>query len=138
MVVWSGGAPGFDPEREEVPVSDFSLSVSDVGHLRAVIDLCAAPAASPQDAQALQATVWAVLEELQALMGCVRVTFNGMSSLTRSHYHRQTFADGELFSGMINEDATDPSEDPFWRIYPECLPCEYPDHVSGSAIVLEP
>ena len=117
-------------------MSDFSLSVSDVGHLRAVMDLCAAPADGRQDAEGLQVTVWAVLEELQALMGCEEVTYNGLSPRTQSTYHEQTFASGELFSGAGDEDATDPSADPFWRHYSDCRPCEYPDHVNGSAIVL--
>ncbi|MEO6411720.1 MAG: LuxR C-terminal-related transcriptional regulator [Pedococcus sp.] len=116
-------------------MSDFSLSVSDVGHLRAVMDLCTAHAAGQQDTEGLQATVWAVLEELQALMGCEEVTLNGLSPRTQSTYHEQTFAAGELFAGVV-EDATDPSDDPFWRHYPDCRPCEYPDHVNGSAIVL--
>lgn len=118
-----------DPEREEVPVSEFSLSVSDVGHLRAVIDLCSAPTVRPEE------KVWAVLEELQVLMGCEEVTFNGMNPRTQSHYHRQTFASGELYA-VAPPDLDDAADAVFWHHYPECRPCEHPDHVAERVVIL--
>jgi DNA-binding CsgD family transcriptional regulator len=110
-------------------VSAFSLSVGDVAHLRTVVDLCAEPAADPQ------VKVWAVLEELQAMLGCEEVVFNGMSSALHTHYHRQAFAWGEQ-NAVAADELDDVPDEPFWRFYPQCRPCSHPDSVPDPVVVI--
>ena len=108
-------------------MSAFSLSATDVGHLRTVVDLCAT-----RPEQAAEA-VWPVLEELQALVGCQGVYFNGMDPLTRTHYHCQGWASGATYLSTARQ--VDEADDPFWTYYPQCAPCSYPDRVKGRAVV---
>jgi DNA-binding CsgD family transcriptional regulator len=109
-------------------VSAFSLSVTEVAHLRTVVDLCAAP---PERASEV---VWPVLESLQALVGCEMVVLNGVSPLTYSHYHRQFFASGAR--GVDPVEGVEGPDFPFWRFYRQCRPCEYPDRVAEPVVVI--
>ena len=109
-------------------MSAFSLSVTEVGRLRTVVDLCSEPMRDPQ------ARAWAVLGELQALMGCEMVVFNGMSPPTYSHYHRQFSAWGE--QGVDTKPGPEGPDFPFWQLYRQCRPCEYPDHVSEPVVLI--
>ena len=109
-------------------MSAFSLSVTEVGHLRTVVDLCGV--AREQAPQA----VWPVLESLQALVGCQMVVFNGVSPRTYSHYHRQFFASGDR--AVARPDGVEGADFPFWRFYPQCRPCEYPDRVAEPVVVM--
>lgn len=109
-------------------MSAFSLSVTEVGHLRTVVDLCAA-----RPEQATEA-VWPVLESLQALVGCEMVVFNGVSPRTYSHYHRQFFASGTR--AVEHPEGVEGPGFPFWQFYPQCRPCEYPDRVDGPVVVM--
>jgi DNA-binding CsgD family transcriptional regulator len=109
-------------------VSAFSLSVTEVGRLRTVVDLCSEPTRDTH------ARTWAVLEELQALVGCEMVVFNGMSPATLSHYHRQFSAWGE--QGVDTHPGPEGPEFPFWQLYGQCRPCEYPDHVPEPVVLV--
>lgn len=109
-------------------MSAFSLSVTEVGRLRTVVDLCSEPTRDTH------ARTWAVLEELQALVGCEMVVFNGMSPATLSHYHRQFSAWGE--QGVDTHPGPEGPEFPFWQLYGQCRPCEYPDHVPEPVVLI--
>jgi DNA-binding CsgD family transcriptional regulator len=111
-------------------MSAFSLSVSEVGHLRAIVDLCNSTP-SPEGQAG-----WAVLALLQELVGCDLVAFIGMDPASCSHYHRHVWASGDHFvSGSANAVAADGPDSPFWKAYPQCLPCSHPDRVGGRALV---
>lgn len=109
-------------------MSAFSLSATDVGRLRTVVDLCADPMSDTR------ARTWAVLEELQALVGSEMVVFNAMSPATFSHYHRQFSASGERT--VDSNPSAEGADFPFWRFYRQCRPCEYPDHVAEPVVVI--
>lgn len=92
-----------------------------------VVEACASGQAGPD-------TVFAVLDDLQELIGCDWAAFNWHDTPGRRLHHSQMVASGERELASPEVLAAEDHE-AFWHWYWRCEPCSLPDRVEAPVVI---